>query len=35
VRWLLPFGAQVEVLDPADIRDKLATERDRLRALYR
>ena len=35
VRWLLPFGAQVEVLDPADIRDKLAAERDRLRALYR
>lgn len=35
VRWLLPFGAQVEVLDPADIRDKLATERERLRALYR
>ncbi|MDZ4862870.1 MAG: WYL domain-containing protein [Gemmatimonadota bacterium] len=35
VRWLLPFGAQVEVLDPASIRDRLAVERDRIRALYR
>lgn len=35
VRWLLPFGAQVEVLDPPEIRDRLAAERDRLRALYR
>ena len=35
VRWLLPFGTQAVVLDPADIRDRLAAERDRLRALYR
>jgi predicted DNA-binding transcriptional regulator YafY len=35
VRWLLPFGSQVDVLDPPAIRDRLAAERDRLRALYR
>ncbi len=35
VRWLLPFGRQAEVLEPADVRDRLAAERDRLRALYR
>jgi predicted DNA-binding transcriptional regulator YafY len=35
VRWLLPFGSQVDVLDPASIRDRLAAERERLRALYR
>lgn len=35
VRWLLPFGTQAEVLDPAGVRDRLAAERDRLRALYR
>jgi predicted DNA-binding transcriptional regulator YafY len=35
VRWLLPFGAQVEVVDPPAIREKLTAERDRLRALYR
>jgi proteasome accessory factor B len=35
VRWLLPFGTQAEVLDPADIRDRLAAERARVRALYR
>jgi predicted DNA-binding transcriptional regulator YafY len=35
VRWLLPFGAQAEVLSPTEFRDRLAKERDRLRALYR
>jgi predicted DNA-binding transcriptional regulator YafY len=35
LRWLLPFGSQVEVLEPSDIRERLAAERDRLRALYR
>jgi predicted DNA-binding transcriptional regulator YafY len=35
VRWLLPFGSQAEVVEPSEIRDRLAAERDRLRALYR
>jgi len=35
VRWLLPFGAQARVQDPAFIRDRLEAERDRLRAVYR
>jgi predicted DNA-binding transcriptional regulator YafY len=35
VRWLLPFGSQAEVLDPAGIRDRLVAQRERLRALYR
>jgi len=35
VRWLLPFGSQAEVLDPAGIRDRVVAERDRLRAIYR
>ena len=35
VRWLLPFGPQVEVLTPSSVRDRLADERDRIRALYR
>jgi predicted DNA-binding transcriptional regulator YafY len=35
VRWLLPFGSQAEVVEPSEIRDRLAAERHRLRALYR
>lgn len=35
IRWLLPFGAQAELLDPPALRDRLTAERDRLRALYR
>ncbi len=34
VRWLLPFGDQVQVLDPPEMRARLASERDRVRALY-
>jgi predicted DNA-binding transcriptional regulator YafY len=34
IRWLLPFGAQVELLSPTDLVARLATERERVRALY-
>lgn len=34
IRWLLPFGAQVEILEPADLALRLRTERERVRALY-
>lgn len=34
VRWLLPFGSQVQVLDPLVVAERLQVERDRLRALY-
>ncbi len=35
IRWLLPFGPQAEILDPADLASRLAAERERLRAVYR
>ena len=35
IRWLLPFGGQVEVLEPRDLATRLADERERVRALYR
>jgi predicted DNA-binding transcriptional regulator YafY len=35
VRWLLTFGSQVEVVDPPEVRMRLAAERDRIRAIYR
>jgi len=35
IRWLLTFGTQAEVLEPADIRHRLAAEVERLRAIYR
>ena len=34
LRWLLPFGAQAEILGPAEFVTRLATERARVRALY-
>jgi predicted DNA-binding transcriptional regulator YafY len=34
VRWLLPFGAQALILDPADLAARLASERARVRAVY-
>jgi proteasome accessory factor B len=35
VRWLLPLGAQVQVLTPPGIKQLLDAERAQLRALYR
>jgi predicted DNA-binding transcriptional regulator YafY len=35
LRWLLPFGSQADLLEPADLRDALAGQRARVRALYR
>ena len=35
VRWLLPFGHQAEVLTPADLRDQVVQQRERIAALYR
>ena len=35
VRWLLPLGAQVEVLSPPNITRLLDDARAKLRALYR
>ncbi len=35
IRWLLPLGAQAEILEPADLASRLAAERERLRAVYR
>ncbi|MFN8654641.1 MAG: WYL domain-containing protein [Gemmatimonadales bacterium] len=35
IRWLLPFGVQAEVLSPDDVRQRLATERARIRDIYR
>lgn len=34
LRWLLPFGTQVEVLSPGSLAALLETERHRVRALY-
>jgi len=34
IRWLLPFGAQAEVLSPAALGSQLESERSRIRALY-
>lgn len=34
VRWLLPFGSQVEILDPAHLAARLAAERERVRKVY-
>ena len=34
VRWLLPFGNQVQVLSPSDLATRLTDERARVRALY-
>ena len=35
VRWLLPFGAQAEVLGPPALKRRLGQARDALRRLYR
>lgn len=35
IRWLLPFGAQVEVLSPPEVRERLGSERQRIRDRYR
>ncbi len=35
LRWLLPFGSQADLLEPADLRAALAGQRARVRALYR
>lgn len=35
VRWLLPFGTQATVLGPAELRERVAAESARVRALYR
>ncbi len=34
IRWLLPFGAQAEILHPDGLATRLADERARVRALY-
>ena len=34
IRWLLPFGNQVEVVEPRELATRLADERKRVRALY-
>ena len=34
IRWLLPFGAQVDVLTPSTLASQLEAERARIRALY-
>jgi predicted DNA-binding transcriptional regulator YafY len=31
---LLPFGTQAEILEPAELAERLAGERRRVRALY-
>jgi predicted DNA-binding transcriptional regulator YafY len=33
--WILGWGADAEVLEPAELRDELATELGRAAALYR
>ena len=35
LRWLLPFGSQADLLEPADLRAALAGLRQRVLALYR
>lgn len=35
LRWLLPFGSQADLLEPADLRAALAGLRERVLALYR
>lgn len=35
IRWLLPFGAQADVLAPATLKKQLAGAREALRRLYR
>ena len=34
VRWLLPFGSQARIVEPADLASRLAAERERVRAVY-
>ena len=34
VRWLLPFGEQARIVEPADLASRLAAERERVRAVY-
>ena len=34
IRWLLPFGSQAEILEPAELASRLRSERERVRALY-
>jgi predicted DNA-binding transcriptional regulator YafY len=34
VRWLLPFGSQVEIIEPVAVNKRLQLERARIRALY-
>jgi predicted DNA-binding transcriptional regulator YafY len=35
IRWLLPFGLQIEVLSPASLKKRLAEARAALRRIYR
>jgi predicted DNA-binding transcriptional regulator YafY len=35
IRWLLPFGPQIEVLSPASLKKRLAEARAALRRIYR
>jgi predicted DNA-binding transcriptional regulator YafY len=35
IRWLLPFGTQAEIIEPAELAARLADERRRVRELYR
>lgn len=34
LRWLLPFGPQAQIVQPADLAARLRQERERVRALY-
>ena len=34
VRWLLPFGEQARLVEPADLASRLSAERERVRAVY-
>lgn len=34
IRWLLPFGSQAEILEPAELAARLRSELERVRALY-
>ena len=34
IRWLLPFGSQAEILEPASLAARLEAEQGRIRALY-